>query len=425
LGVELEMSKPAAIFIGNQSALMGDVIDSVFDRYEFPAMSSLSVLKGFRKSASRNDKVSLCRCSHRLYESNFCQQCENNAEILYQGYRKLLEGQSWSSGLNLSFDFSDSFCFWTYNKLLEFCEEETPKSDIGTLLMGPPSRITGIDTFLSISAALKSIEQSSFLLYRGLDEYIREGSSSSLVDISKMLACDVSFAFFPHNGLFYNSGQYSNFPYHVCSFKDKIIDIRTSLYSSLAKIDTKKKKGMHNVDLHPLRILSSNLHEMHLRYLNTYPQLLSFLQSKTIPISFSTIKLDKKNKEVRFSSPPYQKIDIENAINWATNGSWKFDLLEENFRTRTLTGHKSSRSKETTEGSASPSISGDFAVKPLDVSILVSKSLYAEMTLLRLCEQAKLLINCNAFRYQFENTIFSQEMILDQIFCIENYFKKE
>lgn len=411
---------PASIFIGNQSSTIGNVVDSLANRCELRDLPSLHISKGFGRTGQTKEKLTVSSCAHRLYESNYCETCHANQKAIYQATRRLMEERDWNPVWNLTYDFSDPFSIWSYERIVGIVSQECPKSAIGTVMIKSPFQASGLDSYLSVCSASMTLAASTYAMLRGTEEYHKDGSSYSVTDLCKMVACDLCFTHFPHNGLFYEDGSYCNFPFHICSSSNRLIDIRTSLYRSLAKIDTKKKKGIHNVEIHPLRLLSSNLHECHLKYTTQYPGLLEYFPQRHIISSYSSIKADKSRKEMEFFRPIYQEIDVQNAVNWATGGKWDWELLEDYLSARSiLTKKKPAEQKE----SSAAQISGDFASKPLDISVLVLKSVYAEYDLLHLCEQAKLMISCHSYKHHLQDTRYSEEFILDSILSIENYFR--
>jgi hypothetical protein len=432
--------KSLSVYIGSSSSHVQHHTDSLCDRFHFPRVSSLNIQEDFGMSACRDSTLRLCKCSHVLYSLDYCSQCKRNSELIYQSSRKLLESEDYSPVLNLCYDSNDSFCVWCYDHLGKFASSEIKSPVTGSILLSNQLHTIngGIDNYLSLYSVSKALGASSFLIFRGMEEYLIQNNENtsksdkiplSYSDCCRMIACDLSFNFFPHNGLFFSTNtvpSYVNFPYHVCSFSNKIIDVRSSLFRTLTKMDYRKRKGIQSVDIHPLRLLSSNLRHLHLGYQNHFPQYFLTLQTSSSAVrnfqsdlcgSFCSIRLSSVSNDVfpeaKFIHSPYSSVEVQNAMNWATNSFLKWDLIEGNELVST----------SSSLGDLKPKASSTS--NPLDVSVFAFQSYYTLIDLKELCGKVKSFLENGSYKHLLHNTLLGEDEMVDKVVDMQIYLQNK
>jgi hypothetical protein len=438
--------KSLSVFVGQSSSLVQSHTDSLCDRFQFPKTSSLNIQEDFGISVCRDNSVRLCKCSHLLYSLDFCSQCKRNSECIYQSSRKLFESEDYSSVLNICYDFNDPFSVWCYDRLIKFADSEVKSPVTGSILLDNQLNGIngGINNYLSLYSGSKALSFSTFLILRGMEEYLIQNNENtnksdkiplSTSDCCRMIACDLSFNFFPHNGLFYSTNavsSYVNFPYHVCSFSNKIIDLRSSLFRTLTKMDYQKRKGIQSVDIHPLRLLSSNLHTLHLRYQNQFPQHFLALQTSSsmsstsssssfldcqrdLCGSFCNIRLNPFSNDIfpeaKFIPSRYSSIEVQNSMNWATNSFLKWDLLEGN------------ELLSTSSSDLKPNVTNN--AKLLDISVFAFQSYYGLLELKELCQKVKSSLEKGTYKHLLHNSLLGEDEMVDKVIDLHIYLQNK
>eukprot|EP01040_Poterioochromonas_malhamensis_P002451 gene2451-2606_t len=417
------------IYIGNQSVIAGRTIESLAGRFGFDSPLSLMVKDGLEKTQFQDNTLSICRCSHLWFDESYCIMCAKNEDTLQQVYRQLLEGQEGARNLYFCVDVCDPFSVWAHGKILDFLDTAVINPSVGTCLIKQLSQSFGLNSFSAVEGMYAALTRSDFLTIRGLSEYTFDPNSSNHTAVSsssstessnktpqfdltvlcKRIACDLFFAVAPHDGAIYGQGEYSLFPCHIASHKNKIIDVRSSLYKSLTRIDSQRAKGVHNCEVHPLRYLSSNLHQLHLSSASRIDSYVKIFNLSSCFGSGVSFKLDSKARELRFM-PSYEAVDVKNAMTWAVNSTFSWEVMD------------TSRFVER-KNLPKASVSGDFSTKALEVAVFCMESVYGGAEIHEECMRVRDSMRQTAYKMNLSQTSVSYENIVDKMAYLEDYLQ--
>jgi hypothetical protein len=482
------------IYIGQQSQELEKSINSLYRRFQLQTPSSVTIQEypfllppppqsssKVKPTKPRKDTRSNCyelyKCSHHhLFSFDFCRFCQANSELIVDSYRNLLEQQDLAPSLSLVFEGYTQFGLWSYLQLVELISIETKNSAYGSVLLKSVNGVNGLENFYFLHSAVTALTSSTFCTVRGVDEYLSEvtdphllqqtqheqptassqvkTNSSGIAHIQDgydMIACDLFLGLDNHNSWSYGLGQYSLWPYHICSANNKLIDIRTSLYRSLQKLDKNKRKGIQTTDIVPMRLAVSNLHHLHLYYenkgqgyMNALKNLsyfgsygnVSFQVSSTIAKApakktsingavaiadfISQIDLGGALGESQFGSSRSNVADVKASLAWATNGS-TWELLEENKFNFPSDATESNKPVKSKIPKGSDSIENSTTRSELEVAAIAFKSVYAETDLKCVSSNSQQLMKRKAYDHILSKTSLSYETLYNDLLYLEEY----
>lgn len=274
-------------------------------------------------------------CNHLLPSSmgNYggCETCNRNCNRILDRVHALFEASDNVRNVGIISDAYNQFACWSTGIVLDYINAEFPGISIISILMKPyMGGQGGIDSYFCLDSAMNALEFSSSVTFRGFDDMMfsssgMDGSDSgvsnsrndqhySIAELNHIIACDLWTALAPNNGLscptgylassimsrctlytlypihyipytpqvvktslplslcFPQSGLYHLWPHDVASPRSKVIDVRSSLYRALCKINHQagRKQSTSSsrqpAEYNPMRSLASNLHSLHVSY---------------------------------------------------------------------------------------------------------------------------------------------------------------
>lgn len=421
------MQKSANIFLGQTSGEVCEQINELLTQFEIEPLSYLIIEQENYSSCKRNSTL-LSKCSHSCQDASiYCSGCKESITTLYETTRKLFEELDSTSSINIMMDLFNFKESWLYSNLINFIFEECKSPILGSILLKPHCGINGVDNYISSFSFSTSLESSSWLILRGFEEYLvnpkldeelNQIIERSNLECSKTLAADLIFALQTHNGSVVSQGQFALWPYHICSNREKIIDVRSSLYKTLLKYEKYRKSPQKNNDYHPTRILANNVHSLYLYYQHKYPNFFSYAKMiRTIVGSYATLKYQKKSCRLSFIDGP--TYDGRMLLNWATKGcQWNF-LDNSIFR-----------EFDNINGSKEPAINFPRTTNPNDlnefiISACSFRSIYAEKDILEVNSNTKRQLNLGLYAKHFSDDgfvtlddIYQSTLLIDNIFYL-------
>lgn len=371
-------------------------------------------------------RCQLPRCCHNYVEPDEqCSTCGDRIKVLGEQFKLYLDSFESYTAVTVIAEIHTAFSLWVYDQLVGFFDCYKLKSKLQTVLLKPPHKPCGIENAFAVYISALALESSCAVIVRGGDEYlvefdpeatisVKQVLSLDFADISWIIACDLWPMFIPNNGAFYDQGQYILWPNHFVSTSCKVIDIRSSLHKTFAKLESKSRNANSDMDLKPVRLLSSNVHHLHLSYLaQCKERLLQHPTGFDINLaSYTTMVLDTKVKQFRFVHPgSVHDGEFTSLLGWATNGlTWT--VLEEN---NLLSNYVISKSKVISATTTQSSTQIKFAT-------VVLESLYGIQDLFFYCEKTKDILLSGAFNHRLhERAYISLKSISDAITVVESY----
>lgn len=443
------------IYLGQASCLVGEEIETLSNLIGFQLLSNpipaLHIKKdlNFPSSSFESkacDRLYLEKCSHDLLDFNeHCSSCNHNQEAIVDNTRLLFESYENICNVAVLSDIYSHFGYTTSKFLLNYIRDENPHVSIMSGLIKPYKNIiSGSEAYLSLLSITNSLEFADSVILRGFDDlYISNNiissdttnnsnhgetniaSSLSLNDVNRMLACDLYLALNPTN-------NFSLWPHNVCSYHSgKLFDIRSSLYRLLSITNKWNKKNKviskKTIEYNPMRVMSTNLHNLHNCYNNKFTEPLFNYYNKyqsynndkrelsSIIISASSYNhfyIDRKNG-IYNNDKVIKENDIENLnalLNWATpNIGWeKPNIVNNSNDLPSNYSHSLNLSKLSLKSVASitnsnkngNNNSNDNSENYLDfISAISFESPYAKQDVLNIINTSQNLLNVGAYTH--------------------------
>lgn len=222
--------------------------------------------------------VYLEKCSHSCLDKiHQCASCCRNRSALFSQLAILIERvHTLPNKIAIIFDYYSSFGSFASNYVSNFLRDSLPTVAVMSILLQPYSSVgmpRGSEVFVALLSALRALESSEAVMFRGFQDIVRNFSQVEISGIAavgdsdnraqcsafecgisleqahKQLACDLFTAIADTSLLFSpDKTRRSLWPIEVCSnakMSCKILDVRSSLfkYLSLAGIKKSRRSG--------------------------------------------------------------------------------------------------------------------------------------------------------------------------------------
>jgi hypothetical protein len=398
------------------------------------------------------------KCGHRLPYGEFCSFCEQNRLDISENLRVLLEQQDSNNSTLVVADMCSTSSMWSYDQSMEILAEMLPRSTLGTMFILPFRQLHGWDAFFASYCFSLGLQSSTYLVIRNLFEhlFVENNSSGStagiktaeagIEDIAEKIAADILPNFVFEDRKLQGDSHRISWPYSVCSYGDRVIDMRSSLLYKLQMLRKKKPSRDH---LHPLKVVASSLHHLNLFYQDicaSNEQMINFYQQDRYLIDFQDLIYDRKFGAISCDIIPglrkYGSHDMAKLFGHATPGlTW--NLLDDIFPpiaeaaeeigNRNVTQSAARRSKT----SGNPPITGKMSISsdagvafndgntnaPEHLESLGSisfQSPFGEMELLRTSQYSKQMLRQGGYRHLFDAN-FDANTVNDSLSIIDMY----
>eukprot|EP01038_Epipyxis_sp_PR26KG_P006090 gene6090-8393_t len=408
-----------------------------------------------------------------VFNHQSCQICSHNIMQIHDFiYSFLMMSSGYIKQVMIICDLGTPFGSWILPLTLDFISSQFSFLPMIVVLIKPHLPISGISNYYSLLSIHSSLlhQQSYCVIIRDIQDAIvlaekessfinnDNGSSFAMNQIYFIIACDLWVCLL-------SSVNDLNL-FDICSFHSKIIDIRSSLYRLLQKLEKKNKNNKIQIsnnnindsliEYNYLRAMSSNIHSLHMSYQPLHDkegmsqycayaqldclqnrrksdahmsyyfhlndnhkillnELMTSLHWAAPNVTWNTILRNTSNDDMNDMKSIYSNISTNSISSNSSRSGMTNNIpyssrsdLSRISRMSTISSHNNNNNNNNNQMSNNNVI-----------SLLYFQSKYGQYDLKAICDQSKKLIDCGAYIHIAEEEGFSASLLLDMIHNIE------
>lgn len=414
------MKTRPVFFIGESGAHLQEALAALDRRLEFDSLPSLCTTQSFKPSAADSGRLHLPQCPSNcmICWDQLCLHCCQSRKDAHKAMRRAVEQLDYLSSVSIVGGASSPFERWAWSQTLENLRDDYGRLAIHSTVLRPYLGDCGVNAYYSVLATTQILDHCTSIMIRGSEDFLFEDEIDqarktsgaarelSLRDYYHWLACDMWCVLAPHN----DAGRYMLWPQHICSYPQRLYDVRTSLHRTLQKLAAAAKGSRKGIDVAPARFVSTALHRLHLCYQQRFPAPFPLL-SETVRMASSTLmRLDSVRQRILFQAP---QSETQVGVHWASPGlRWMLyeDLCDHYLATPPVASLDSHDAKPV-------SVLGN-----IPIAALAFQSPYATLDLLSLLRRVQGLLTARAFEHVVSDTTGgTMESVLDAAYALEAF----